>query len=59
MSLNQTLEELHSSIVSTSQHSKSMGVEFDSLNKRIEGKIKHLNEQTQSATSISSLKSFG
>ncbi|ASM52272.1 hypothetical protein PESP_b0756 [Pseudoalteromonas espejiana DSM 9414] len=56
VSLNQTLEELHSSIVSTSQHSKSMGVEFDSLNKRIEGKIKHLNEQTQSATSISSLK---
>ncbi|XQF93938.1 hypothetical protein ACOBV9_21095 (plasmid) [Pseudoalteromonas espejiana] len=33
-----------------------MGVEFDSLNKRIEGKSKHLNEQTQSATSISSLK---
>ncbi len=56
VSLNQTLEELHSSIVSTSQHSKSMGEEFDTLNKRIEGKIKHLNEQTQSATSISSLK---
>ena len=33
-----------------------MGEEFDILNKRIEGKIKHLNEQTQSATSISSLK---
>lgn len=56
VSLNQTLEELHLSIVSTSQHSKSMGEEFDTLNKRIEGKIKHLNEQTQSATSISSLK---
>lgn len=56
VSLNQTLEDLHHSIISTSKHSKSMGVEFDSLNKRIESKIKNLNEQTQNATSISSLK---
>ncbi|GAA59009.1 hypothetical protein P20652_0868 [Pseudoalteromonas sp. BSi20652] len=55
-SLNQTLEELHHSIVSTSRHSDSIGVEFDSLNKNIERKIKNLNEQTQKATSISSLK---
>ena len=55
-SLNQTLEDLHHSIVSTSKHSKSMGVEFDSLNKSIESKIKNLNIQTQNATSISSLK---
>ena len=33
-----------------------MEVEFDSLNKSIELKIKNLNEQTQKATSISSLK---
>ena len=55
-SLNQTLEELHHSIVSTSKHSESMSVEFDTLNKSIEDKIKKLNEQTQQATSISSLK---
>ncbi|ATG79976.1 GGDEF domain-containing protein [Pseudoalteromonas sp. B131b] len=55
-SLNQTLEDLHHSIVSTSKHSKSMGVEFDILNKNIESKIKNLNVQTQNATSISSLK---
>ncbi|KAA1153205.1 GGDEF domain-containing protein [Pseudoalteromonas distincta] len=56
VSLNQTLEDLHNSIVSTSKHSESMEVEFDSLNKSIELKIKNLNEQTQKATSISSLK---
>ncbi|TMP02564.1 GGDEF domain-containing protein [Pseudoalteromonas sp. S3178] len=55
-SLNQTLEELHHSIVSTSKHSESMNVEFNILNKSIESKIKNLNEQTQQATSISSLK---
>ncbi|MBQ4798832.1 diguanylate cyclase [Pseudoalteromonas sp. MMG006] len=55
-SLNQTLEELHHSIVSTSKHSESMSVEFNVLNKSIENKIKNLNEQTQKATSISSLK---
>lgn len=57
-SLNQTLEELHLSIVSTSKHSKSMGVEFETLNKRIEAKIKKLNTHTQTATSISSLKAL-
>jgi len=56
VSLNQTLEDLHNSIISTSKHSESMEVEFDSLNKSIELKIKNLNEQTQKATSISSLK---
>ncbi|GAB0108892.1 GGDEF domain-containing protein [Pseudoalteromonas distincta] len=56
VSLNQTLEDLHNSIVSTSKHSKSMGVEFDSLNKSIKTKIQNLNEKTQNATSISSLK---
>ncbi|WP_166110259.1 GGDEF domain-containing protein [Pseudoalteromonas sp. Z9A5] len=55
-SLNQTLEELHNSIVSTSKHSQSMGLEFDTLNKNIKDKIKNLNEKTQNATSISSLK---
>ena len=55
-SLNQTLEELHNSIVSTSKHSQSIGLEFDTLNKNIKDKIKSLNEKTQSATSISSLK---
>ena len=55
-SLNQTLEELHNSIVSTSKHSQSIGLEFDTLNKNIKDKIKSLNEKTQNATSISSLK---
>lgn len=56
VSLNQTLEDLHNSIVSTSRHSESISIEFDSLNKSIELKIKNLNKQTQKATSISSLK---
>lgn len=58
VSLNQTLEELHHSIVTTSKHSKSMGQEFDTLNKRIESKIKNLTAQTHEATSISSLKAL-
>jgi len=58
VSLNQTLEELHHSIVSTSKHSQSMGAEFDALNKRIESKINNLTSQTQNATSISSLKAL-
>lgn len=58
VSLNQTLEELHHSIVSTSKHSESMGTEFDALNKRIESKINNLTTQTQDATSISSLKAL-
>ncbi|WP_372762127.1 GGDEF domain-containing protein [Pseudoalteromonas sp.] len=55
-SLNKTLGQLHQSIFSTSQHSESMGVEFDALNKRIKTKINNLNEQTKSTASISSLK---
>ena len=55
-SLNQTIEELHKSIVATSKHSTSMGTEFENLNKSIKSKIESLNEKTQSATSISSLK---
>lgn len=58
VSLNQTLEELHHSIVSTSKHSESIGQEFETLNKRIENKIKNLTAQTQNATSISSLKAL-
>ncbi|WP_348981628.1 GGDEF domain-containing protein [Pseudoalteromonas arctica] len=58
VSLNQTLEELHHSIVSTSKHSEAMGAEFTALNKRIEDKINNLTAQTQSATSISSLKAL-
>ena len=55
-SLNQTLEELHRSLVSTSEHSESMNVEFESINQRIGTKLKNLNSQTKSATSITSLK---
>lgn len=58
VSLNQTLEELHHSIVATSKHSEAMGAEFDALNKRIEGKISNLTIQTQNATSISVLKTL-
>lgn len=56
ISLNQTIEDLHHSIVSTSKHSESLSAEYESLNKQIEAKIKNLNTQTQQATSISSLK---
>ena len=55
-SLNQTLEELHRSLVSTSEHSESMNVEFDSINQRIGDKLKSLNTQTKNATSITELK---
>ncbi|KKL86258.1 hypothetical protein LCGC14_1946550, partial [marine sediment metagenome] len=58
VSLNQTLEELHHSIVATSKHSEAMGAEFAVLNKRIEGKINNLTIQTQNATSISALKAL-
>lgn len=58
VSLNQTLEELHHSILNTSKHSELMGEEFDALNLRIESKIKNLTTQTQNATSISSLKAL-
>ncbi|MBQ4833409.1 diguanylate cyclase [Pseudoalteromonas sp. MMG010] len=56
VSLNQTIEELHVSIVSTRTHSESMNQEFKDLNSKIESKIKNLNIQTQKATSISALK---
>jgi diguanylate cyclase (GGDEF)-like protein len=56
VSLNQTIEDLHHSIVSTTKHSESLSAEYDSLNKSIERKIKNLNQQTQQATSISALK---
>ncbi|WP_331497894.1 diguanylate cyclase [Pseudoalteromonas sp.] len=56
ISLNQTIEDLHHSIVSTTKHSESLSAEYDSLNKSIERKIKNLNQQTQQATSISALK---
>lgn len=56
ISLNQTIEDLHHSIVSTSKHSESISAEYDSLNKQIEAKIKNLHTQTQQATSITSLK---
>jgi len=58
VSLNQTLEDLHHSIVATSKHSESMSTEFETLNKRIESKIVNLTKQTQDATSISSLKAL-
>ena len=58
VSLNQTLEELHLSIVSSSKHSEAMSAEFDALNKRIESKINNLTMQTKNATSISSLKTL-
>ncbi|MBQ4810644.1 diguanylate cyclase [Pseudoalteromonas luteoviolacea] len=56
VSLNQTLEELHKSIVETTNQSKSVNQEVSALNKRIEEKITKLNVQTQQATSISELK---
>ena len=56
VSLNQTLEELHASIVNTTNTTKHMSKELSGLNKQIETKIKALNEQTQQATSISDLK---
>jgi regulator of replication initiation timing len=55
-SLNQTLGELHSSLVSTREHSESMNVEFESINQRIGEKLKNLNTQTNKATSITELK---
>lgn len=55
-SLNKTLEEIHLSIVSTSDHTESMAKEFDVINKRISSKIKNLNAETKSANSITSLK---
>lgn len=55
-SLNQTLGELHRSLVSTSEHSESMTVEFDSINQRIGEKLRNLNTQTNKATSITELK---
>ncbi|MBE0370073.1 MULTISPECIES: GGDEF domain-containing protein [Pseudoalteromonas] len=58
VSLNQTLEELHTSIISTTKNSRSMSNELNGLNKQIESKIKNLNEQTQKATSIAELKSL-
>ncbi|MCG7547897.1 GGDEF domain-containing protein [Pseudoalteromonas sp. Of7M-16] len=56
VSLNQTLEELHKSIVETTNQSKSVNHEVSALNKRIEEKISTLNHQTQQATSITELK---
>ena len=56
VSLNQTLEELHASIVSTTNSTKHMSEELSGVNKQIEAKIKLLNEQTQTATSITDLK---
>ncbi|TMN91439.1 GGDEF domain-containing protein [Pseudoalteromonas phenolica] len=56
VSLNQTLEELHASIINTTNSTKHMSEELSGLNKQIETKIKLLNEQTQKATSISDLK---
>jgi len=58
VSLNQTLEELHASILSTTNSTKHMSAELSGLNKQIETKIKLLNEQTQKATSISDLKAL-
>lgn len=55
-SLNQTLEELHRSMTSTSKHSNSMNVEFDVINKKIGEKLSNLSTQTKNATSITSLK---
>ena len=55
-SLNQTLEELHRSIVSTSEHSESMNVECELINQRIGDKLQSLNTQTKNATSITALK---
>lgn len=58
VSLNQTLEELHSSIIDTTKNSRSMSDELNGLNKKIETKIKSLNEQTQKATSMTELKAL-
>ncbi|WP_419147603.1 GGDEF domain-containing protein [Pseudoalteromonas 'SMAR'] len=56
VSLNQTLEELHRSVVETTARSKSTSKELATLNERIENKIQTLNEKTQSAQSITELK---
>ncbi|BBN83312.1 diguanylate cyclase [Pseudoalteromonas sp. A25] len=58
VSLNQTLEELNSSIVATTKHSQSVNKQISSLNKQIESKIERLNSHTQKATTISELKSL-
>lgn len=58
VSLNQTLEELHASIISTTKNSRTMSDELSGLNKQIESKIKNLNEQTQKATSMTELKAL-
>ncbi|MCF6434393.1 diguanylate cyclase [Pseudoalteromonas sp. MMG022] len=58
VSLNQTLEELNTSIVETTKHSQNVNKQITNLNKRIEAKINSLNSQTQKATSISELKSL-
>ncbi|CAH9065191.1 hypothetical protein PSECIP111951_03601 [Pseudoalteromonas holothuriae] len=58
VSLNQTLEELNSSIVATTKHSQSVNKKITNLNKQIESKIQSLNSRTQKATSISELKSL-
>ncbi|GEK09364.1 diguanylate cyclase [Pseudoalteromonas sp. McH1-7] len=58
VSLNQTLEELHRSIVETTARSKSASQELKSLNSKIELKIQNLNEQTQNASSITALKAL-
>jgi diguanylate cyclase (GGDEF)-like protein len=57
VSLNQTLEELNSSILETTKHTQNVNKKLTDLNKQIELKIKNLNAQTQKATSISELKS--
>ncbi|TMP31717.1 GGDEF domain-containing protein [Pseudoalteromonas rubra] len=56
VSLNQTLEELHKSIIDTTSHSKSINKELNALNERIDSKIKRLTENTQKASSIAELK---
>ncbi|MCG7539419.1 GGDEF domain-containing protein [Pseudoalteromonas sp. CO348] len=58
VSLNQTLEELHRSIVETTARSKSTSKELQSLNNKIELKIQNLNQQTQNASSITELKAL-
>ncbi|MBD1584063.1 GGDEF domain-containing protein [Pseudoalteromonas sp. S16_S37] len=58
VSLNQTLEELNSSIVATTKHSQNVNKQITNLNKQIESKIESLNARTQKATSISELKSL-
>ncbi|MFC3033790.1 diguanylate cyclase [Pseudoalteromonas fenneropenaei] len=58
VSLNQTLDELNQSIVSTNAQSKNINQALCSLNQQIENKIKNLNLATQSATSIVELKAL-